>query len=141
MSPYTIGFLFLPNYVSKNRTAPSAVGLALVIIYVMLIFCIFSYSKILGYSMISFIAAENPEISARKAMCLSKKMCKGCRENILVMHLSFVLWAIFCLVTLGFGYILVMPYFKNTYISMYEAVKKNAIDSNVLSEEDFYVLQ
>ncbi len=112
-----------------------------VIFYAALIFGFFAYAKILGYSMMAYIVAENPKISAKKAMILSKKMCRGCRENIFVMYLSLTLWGLFCLVTLGFGYILFMPYLKNTFINMYEAIKKNAIESKVLSEEDFYVLQ
>ena len=143
--PYTV----LVTFFSKNFPQPTTVNgqidpkaiLALIMIYAGLFYMFFAYFKVLGYSMMSFILAENPEIPVIKAMNLSKKMCKGCRENIFAAYFSFSLWFIFCVVTLGFGRILFQPYFKNTFINMYEAIKKNAIETKAVSEEDFYVLQ
>ncbi len=132
-------FFLAPCFFSISSSSETVIFF--VILYIAPIFGFFAYAKVLGYSMMAYIVAENPKISAKKAMILSKKMCRGCRENIFVMYLSLTLWGLFCLVTLGFGYILFMPYLKNTFINMYEAIKKNAIESKVLSEEDFYVLQ
>ncbi len=113
----------------------------MLVIYLMLFYVIFAYAKVMGYSMMRYVLADNPKLGVCRAMNLSKKMCKGCRENILVMQLSFFLWWIFSIITLGFGFILLMPYLENSYINAYEAIKKNSIESGVLKEEDFDVLQ
>ena len=53
--------------------------------------------------MIFFILAENPGISVRKAMNMSKAMTKGFKWDLFVMDLSFVGWGILSLLTLGIG--------------------------------------
>jgi|GEM_PF-4423666 len=121
--------------------ASPRVGIVFAMGYLFLFYMIFVCIKFLSYSMMRYVLAENPKLGAVRAMKLSKKMCKGCRENILVMELSFCLWWIFSLVTLGLGYILFMPYFENSFVNAYEAIKKNSIESGILKEEDFDVLQ
>ncbi|MBO4385719.1 MAG: DUF975 family protein [Treponema sp.] len=128
--------------VSNGSLSAGYVGLMyMVSIYVFLAYIVFACTKIMSYSMMCYVLAENPSLGAVRAMRLSKKMCKGCRENIFVMQLSFFLWWIFTAVTLGFGFILFMPYFQNSFINAYEDIKKNAMESGVLKQEDFDVLQ
>ncbi|MCR5318921.1 MAG: DUF975 family protein [Treponema sp.] len=124
-----------------STVASLRAGIAVAMSYAFLAYSIFVCIKLLGYSMMRYVLAENPNIGAVRAMKLSKKMCKGCRENILVMDLSFFLWWVFSILTLGFGFILFMPYLENSFINAYEAIKKNSIESGVLKEEDFDVLQ
>lgn len=115
--------------------------LSVFILYSLLFYMIFAYRKMLGYSVMEYILAENPQISVLKAMKLSKKMCRGCRENLFVMELSFLPWYLLGIVTLGFGMIFVIPYRTLTYLNAYEAIKKNALETKAVSEEDFYVLR
>lgn len=131
----------LASAAGEAATVSPRVGIAMLVIYLMLFYVIFAYAKVMGYSMMRYVLADNPKLGVCCAMNLSKKMCKGCRENILVMQLSFFLWWIFSIITLGFGFILLMPYLENSYINAYEAIKKNSIESGVLKEEDFDVLQ
>ena len=129
------------NAIPNSPNLQSQAIVSIILIYAGLFYMIFAYVKIIGYTMMPYVLAENPEISVTKAMNLSKKMCKGCRENILVMYGSFSLWYLFVLATLGFGRILYQPYIENSFIDMYKAVKKNALEAKTVSEEDFYVLQ
>lgn len=141
--------LFAISRISVSRvSSPSPTGefdprlfITVFLLYASTFYMIFAYIKIMGYTLMPYVLAENPKIPVIKALSLSVKMCKGCRENIFVMYLSYTLWYIFCIVTLGFGRILLFPYIENSFINMYESVKKNAIESKVVSEEEFYVLQ
>lgn len=114
----------------------------LMILDLVFILClVFTCAKLVSCFMMFYVLAENPKIGAVRALRLSKKMSKGCRENIFMMNLTFIVWWILTFLTLGFGLILFMPYFENSFINAYEAVKKNAIESGVLKVEDFDVLQ
>lgn len=132
-------YKFIPPYTSRYASGVAEKLTLLTVAY--FLYCIFACVKISGYLMTGYVLAENPKIGARRALWLSKKMSKGCRENILMMHILFVFWWIFTCLTLCFGFILFMPYLKNSFINAYESVKKNAIETGVLKEEDFDVLQ
>ncbi len=97
------------------------------------------YAKMLSYSMIYFILADNPELSVRRALRLSIAVTKGSRENILVMALSFYGWLLLGFLTLGIGFLWIGPYMTMAMRNAYAALKNNAISENILKASDFTV--
>lgn len=83
------------------------------------------------------IMCDCPEISPSKALETSKKMVKGNRTELFVMNLSFFPWFLLCGITLGLGYIYVIPYMEATNALYYENFRIRAIQEGRVTEDDF----
>ena len=64
----------------------------------------------LSYSMTFFILADDVNISANEAMEKSKVMMDGHKMDLFLLSLSFIGWAILCVLTLGIGFLWLIPY-------------------------------
>lgn len=74
------------------------------------LFIVPGFIKAYEYSMIPYLLAENPNLSADEAFSLSKQMTTGQKADLFVLDLSFIGW--YCLGALccGIGIIFVPPY-------------------------------
>ena len=83
--------------------------------------------KAYEYSMIPYLLAENPNISADEAFSLSKQMTTGQKMDLFVLDLSFLGWIILGLICCGIGILFVLPYPEATnaevYLNLKESVK------------------
>lgn len=79
--------------------------------------------KSLSYSMAPFIAIEHPEYSVSEAINASKAMMKGHKMRLFLLCLSFIGWMILGLLTLGIGYLWLMPYMYTTVAAFYNNIK------------------
>lgn len=88
--------------------------------------------KHFSYFMVPYIIAENPDISGKEAIKLSSKITKGHKWELFILSVSFFLWNIFGVLTLGIGYILyVNPYKTVTYAEYAVYLRKIAKDNNL----------
>lgn len=102
-----------------------------------LLFVIPGIVKSISYSQMFFIIAENPKISVRKAMQISKVMTKGFKGDLFVMGLSFIGWEILCVLTFFILQLLVTPYEMMSFTNAYKDLKAQAIRRGILTAEDF----
>lgn len=79
--------------------------------------------KSLSYSMAPFIAIEHPEYSVSEAINASIAMMKGHKMRLFLLELSFIGWMILGLLTLGIGYLWLMPYMYTTVAAFYNDIK------------------
>ena len=83
--------------------------------------------KAYEYSMIPYLLAENPDLSADEAFSLSKQMTTGQKMDLFVLDLSFLGWIILGLICCGIGILFVLPYPEATraevYLNLKESVK------------------
>ena len=93
--------------------------------------------KALAYSMTEYIICDNPNLSSKKAIKLSNTITKGYKWDLLIMYLSFIPWYLLSIITLGLGYIYVIPYIGITKAMYYENLKKNAIETGFATPEEF----
>ena len=77
-----------------------------------------------SYKMTTYILAENPEISSKDAIKMSREMMNGSKLKCLAMDLSFIPWYILEYVTFGLVGIYATPYIKSTYTALYETLRK-----------------
>ena len=77
-----------------------------------------------SYSMVYFILAEHPEMSAMDAIRESKRIMKGHRFELFVLQLSFFWWYLLCIVTLGLAMIYVIPYVEMATTNFYNKIKQ-----------------
>lgn len=84
----------------------------------------------ISYSQVFFILADNPEIPSTEVMKISKNMMQGYRWNYFLLQLSFLVWGICCILTLGIGFLWLIPYIKTTNANFYLKVKANYNPAN-----------
>ena len=63
-----------------------------------------------SYAMTPYILAENPQLTGRQAIELSKTMMEGNRWRLFCLHVSFLGWALLCVLTFGLGNLALNPY-------------------------------
>ncbi len=102
-----------------------------------LLFFIPGIVKSYAYSMMFFVMAENPKISVRKAMQISKELTRGYKGELFVLHLSFIGWMILSSITCGIGFLWLVPYMSQTHTNVYQYLKRTAIESNRIAISDF----
>lgn len=75
------------------------------------------------YYMVPYLLAENPDLSRKEALALSKQMMQGHKMDIFVLELSFIGWMVLSSLTLGLvGYFFVNPYIHATKAEAYLAL-------------------
>jgi uncharacterized membrane protein len=77
----------------------------------------------LGYSMSFYIIADDPSIKAEEALRKSKTMMDGFKLKLFYLHLRFFLLALLCILTLGIGFLWLIPYSHITMAKFYDDVK------------------
>ena len=76
--------------------------------------------KGIGYSMSFYILAENPEIGISDALKESERITNGYKMDLFILALSFLGWALVCILTCGIGYFWLIPYMQVTYANTYK---------------------
>ena len=74
------------------------------------------------YSMVNYIIAENPGITAREALEMSKEMMKGNKFRFFMFGLSFFGWALVVVLTFGIASIWVAPYMQASFAKFYREI-------------------
>lgn len=101
-------------------------------------FCFFipAIIKAYAYSMMEYLVAEFPSLSIPDAMNISKKITNGSKWDLFIMELSFLGWELLGALSLGIGYIWIIPYRQMTYVNAYHALLKNALEHGLIKPED-----
>lgn len=100
-----------------------------------LLFIIPGIIKTYSYSMAPYVLADNPEMTAREALRESKEIMHGHKWELFVIHLSFILWEILGLFTLGIAYIYIYPYMATTVANFYQKIKRQPLVEEAPVEE------
>ena len=93
-----------------------------------------------AYLMTPYIICDNPNLSSSQALDISKRMTKGYKGDLFVMHLSFILWGIGIMFTFGLLAIYVGPYMQTVQAMYYENLKYNAIQTGTVSPAELGVV-
>jgi uncharacterized membrane protein len=80
----------------------------------------------LRYSMAYYIMNDNPGLKPLEAIELSKKMMYGNKGRLFYLWLSFIGWFLVGVLTLGIGFLFLLPYFNATIANFYEDIKPAA---------------
>ena len=91
----------------------------------LLLFIIPGFVKAYEYSMIPYLLAENPNLSADEAFSLSKQMTTRQKMDLFVLDLSFLGWIILGLICCGIGILFVLPYPEATRAEVYLILKES----------------
>lgn len=77
----------------------------------------------LGYSMVFYLYADNPELTPMDYLEQSKEMMNGYKWDYFVFQLSFLGWILLCVITLGIALIWVVPYVTIAQTIYYDKLK------------------
>lgn len=76
----------------------------------------------LSYSMIPYVIRDNPDMTAREVLHTSRMMMRGHQAELLLLQLSFIGWALLCILC-PIGFLWLSPYMYTAYAHFYEDVK------------------
>ena len=89
----------------------------------------------LSYSMTFYILVDEPGIKPSEALELSKSMMDGYKMKLFTLYLWFFLLALLCILTLGIGFLWLIPYAEITMATFYEDIKEMDLHDHQLYEE------
>ncbi|MCD7806383.1 MAG: DUF975 family protein [Lachnospiraceae bacterium] len=100
---------------------PSAVLAALVLFIIVLSVAYLLYAAYISltYSQTTRILVDFPDLTVTQAYRRSSQLMKGNRMRLLGLQLSFLPWALLSVVTLGIGFLYLMPYVGCTNVEFY----------------------
>jgi uncharacterized membrane protein len=113
-------------FLGFNNFANAVITYLLLLVYIflwMLLLIVPGIIAALGYSLTFYILADDPQIKPQDALKKSKSMMDGHREKLFYLCLRFLLLAILCILTLGIGFLWLIPYVHVTMAKFYDDVK------------------
>ncbi|MBS1773868.1 MAG: DUF975 family protein [Bacteroidetes bacterium] len=93
----------------------------------MLLFIIPGIIAALSYSMSFYILADDPSLTPRQAMDKSKAMMNGYKAKLFYLYLRFFPLALLCILTLGIGFLWLVPYMNIATAKFYDDIKDSSI--------------
>ncbi len=111
-----------------NNFSSAFVAYLLIIVYVLLWALLLIVPGIiagLGYSMTFYLLADDPQIKPQDALNKSKSMMDGYKLKLFYLCLRFFLLALLCILTLGIGFLWLIPYIHITMAKFYDDIKSN----------------
>ena len=119
-----VQYLNLTEYI-KGIISATGVILGLVVIA---LGCIFYIIKSYQYRMIPYLLAENPHLKEKEIFKLTKQMMYKNKWKTFVLDLSFFLWYVLSILTLGLAALFyVNPYTEATKAELYAKLRNEAV--------------
>lgn len=78
-----------------------------------------------SYLLTFFIIADDKSLTALEAIQKSKEMMKGYKWKAFCLSARFLGWSILCILTLGLGFLWLLPYIGMSFAKFYEDIKEN----------------
>ncbi|PRT10326.1 hypothetical protein C6352_14820 [Bacillus thuringiensis] len=103
-------------------------------IYIFLWFLLFIIPGIIksfSYAMTYFIINDHPEYSINQAITESRRMMDGHKMEYFILCLSFIGWFILGCITLGIGFLWLIPYFYTTSAAFYEEIAEEYYEKKI----------
>lgn len=76
-----------------------------------------------SYAMTEFLMRDDPQLSGNAAIERSMAMMQGNKLRLFLLDLSFIGWYLLALLTLGLGFVLLIPYVNTARAKFYEELK------------------
>ena len=96
-----------------------------------LLFIIPGIIKSFSYAMTYFIINDHPEYSINQAITESRRMMDGHKMEYFILCLSFIGWFILSCITLGIGFLWLIPYFYTTSAAFYEEIAEEYYEKKI----------
>lgn len=100
----------------------------LMLLYIILwtlLFIIPGIIAAMSYSMVFYILHDDKSLKPQEILDRSKKMMNGYKAKLFYLCLRFFLLALLCILTLGIGFLWLIPYANITMAKFYDDIRKN----------------
>jgi len=84
-----------------------------------LLFCIPGVVAAYSYSMAPYLMSQYPEMGIMEAISRSKELMEGHKWELFILHISFIGWHILSALTVGVGYLVLVPYINAAEAAFY----------------------
>ena len=84
--------------------------------------------KAIAYSQAFYLFIEDNSLDAKEALQKSEQMMEGYKMKYFLLGLRFFLLALLCILTLGIGFLWLIPYAQVTLAKFYDDVKANSVE-------------
>lgn len=112
------------NVFSKyGRTLGTSLLMTLYILLWCLLFVIPGIIMSYAYAMTPYIMNDRPDLDASDCIHESRVMMKGYKWKLFCLDLSFIGWALLCILTLGIGFLWLQPYIEASHAKFYDELK------------------
>jgi uncharacterized membrane protein len=115
------------GFENYSRTLSAYLVMILFIIMWMLLLIVPGIIKALSFSMTFYILADDKDIPAMEAIKKSEEMMNGNKLQLFYLGLRFLGLALLCILTLGIGFLWLMPYVHITVAKFYDDIKETAV--------------
>jgi uncharacterized membrane protein len=88
----------------------------------------------LALSQVFFIQAENPDMEPSEILRKSRDMMQGHKTELFVIYLVIVLLAIACLITLGIGFIFLIPFIRIVMTHFYLKIRGPIEEQDIMDQ-------
>lgn len=92
--------------------------------------------KRITYAQTMYVLKDIPGLSPLEAITMSKKMMVGYKWRYFKLNLSFIGWALLCILTLGVGFLWLIPYIQTTLAEFYNQLSREFFGSEGIILED-----
>ena len=82
----------------------------------------------ISYSLAFYLMSDNPDIGIMEAINKSKKMMFGYKWKCFRLILRFIGWILLGILSLGIGFLWIIPYMSISFAKFYEDVKANFVE-------------
>jgi uncharacterized membrane protein len=91
----------------------------------------------LSYSMTFYILADEPNLKPSEALQKSKQIMHGYKFKLFGLYLLFILLGIACILTLGIGFLWLVPFAAVTTAKFYEDIRESDLhEQQLFSSEE-----
>ena len=87
-----------------------------------LLFIIPGIVKGYSYALTPYITHDQPALPVRECLRRSQQMMKGYKMKLLMLYLSYLGWAGLCILTFGFGFLILQPYIRTSVAAFYHDI-------------------
>ena len=138
--PLALGLVWFSIDLAKNNEAKIEVvfdgfkeftkatgAYLLMILYIIgwtFLFIIPGIIKAISYSQTFYILSDDTSIGSEEAIQKSMEMMDGHKLQYFLLGFSFIGWMLLCLLTLGIGFLWLIPYIQVTYAKFYLNLKE-----------------
>lgn len=92
--------------------------------------------KSLSYAMTPYILKDDPTASYDTAIIYSMRLMQGHKMDLFVLYVSLIGWFILSCLTLGIGFVFLVPYCQMSLARFYEEVKADFESDDYLLDDD-----
>lgn len=119
---------------SSATSAASTGGIVSIIGFILLIgSMIWAITKSFYYQLAMLIAIDNADMSSKDAVLKSQELMTGNRGKLFCLQFSFIGWSILATITLGIGFLWLLPYMQFAIIAFYKHLNGDSSNNEVVS--------